>query len=409
MKVMFINHYHLDCNSGIHIFNLANHLTRLGVECSVCVPDHKETVKVLGMSFFNVVNFEEERRNNENKSVDIIHAWTPREVVRLMTEELAGIYQCPYVVHLEDNEEVILAASIGHTFSKLSRLPRKSLDILIPPQLSHPIRYKEFLGKARGISIIMDSLSEFCPPDTPSEVIWAGYEDEIDWALPPDTKLRQQLGIGLDERVVVYTGNVHSVNRQEVFSLYLAIGLLNRRGIRTRIVRTGNDFVPLFDESLEVLKDYCVNLGHVRRSELPAILSLADVLVQPGKIDQFNNYRFPSKLPEYLATGKPLLLPATNIGRYLKDGEECILLRQGHALEITQKLEMLFQNDDLRQKIGAAGRLFAEQNLKWAYSATKLHEFYKRLLVSARDELATRSVQPQPDRNQIEDEMIPSA
>ena len=383
MMVLFINYNHLDTNNGIHVFNLANHLTRLGVECAVCIPDKNDATKKIGTTLFEVIDFDKARRNDQNRKVDIIHAWTPREAIRLMTEELAGIHKCPYVVHLEDNEESILEATFGRSFAKLSRLSRQRLDRIIPPHLSHPMRYKEFLDKACGISVIMDTLQEFCPPDLPSEVIWPGYDDNIDWAPPFDTGLRQRLGIGTDEYVVVYTGNVHFANQLEVSSLYLAIGLLNRRGIRTRIVRTGSDHVQLLDRSLEkVLKEFCINLGHVDRSELPAILSLANVLVQPGKADQFNNYRFPSKLPEYLATGKPVLLPATNIGRYLKDGDECILLQQGHALEIAQKLETLFHDNKLRKKIGAAGRHFAEQNLQWSQSAAKLQAFYQRLLDS---------------------------
>ena len=266
-----------------------------------------------------------------------------------------------------------------------------------PPQfLSHPHRYKEFLGKARGITVLVDTLREFCPSNMLSEVIWPGYEVEMDWAIQPDTRLRKKLGIGLDNRVIVYTGNVHSANRKEVFSLYLAVGLLNQRGITTRIVRTGKNFIPLFDESLEVLKDFSINLGHVKRRELPAILSLADALVQPGRADKFNNYRFPSKLPEYLASGKPVLLPATNIGCYLKDGEECILLQQGHALEISQKLELLWQDKVLGKKIGDAGRKFAERNLRWDQSAEKLHSFYQRLLADIGKDAVAILSQPLP-------------
>jgi glycosyltransferase involved in cell wall biosynthesis len=379
MKILFINHHHLDSNSGIHIFNLANQLTLLGVDCAVCVPEQKEAVKALGKPFFEVVEIDDVRRNKNQWNIDIIHAWTPREIVRLMTLELVEIFNCPYIVHLEDNEDALVSAALGKPISSLNRLSNGKLDEIIPPHMSHPKRYKEFIEGASGVTMLIDSLKEFCPYNLPSEVIWPGYEEEMDWALPPNKMLRQQLGVEPDERVVVYTGNVHNANRSEVFSLYLAIGLLNRKGIRTRIVRTGIDYVPLVGKPLEILKDYCIYLGYVDRKELPNLLSLADVLVQPGKVDQFNNYRFPSKLPEYLATGKPVVLPAANIGRYLKDGEEGVLLQEGHALEIARKLEMLFEEHDIRKNIGDGGRRFAENNLRWADSATKLNNFYKRL------------------------------
>ena len=41
--------------------------------------------------------------------------------------------------------------------------------------------------------------------------------------------------------------------------------------------------------------------GFVPKARLPRLLALADVLVQPGRAGAFNDYRLPSKLPEFLA------------------------------------------------------------------------------------------------------------
>ena len=77
------------------------------------------------------------------------------------------------------------------------------------------------------------------------------------------------------------------------------------------------------------------------RASVPKLTAIADVLVQPGCANDFNDYRFPSKLPEFLAAGKPVLLPRSNLGRFLHDGVECVLLDQGNALDIASKLEAL--------------------------------------------------------------------
>jgi glycosyltransferase involved in cell wall biosynthesis len=75
-----------------------------------------------------------------------------------------------------------------------------------------------------------------------------------------------------------------------------------------------------------------------------------------------------------------VLLPAANIGRIVKDQEEAIVLQQGNALEIAQKLESLFPDRELRRKIGEAGYHFAESKLRWSHSAEILLKFYHRLL-----------------------------
>ncbi|MEW6287167.1 MAG: glycosyltransferase family 4 protein [Chloroflexota bacterium] len=380
MHIVFVNYHHLDSNSGIHIFNLANQLSKRGVTCTVCVPNHKERADVLGNRNFEVQTFEEAKRLMQTERADLIHAWTPRENVRKMVEVLASGYGAPYVVHLEDNEEAILESNLGMPLKTLLQLPEGRLNSLIPEHLSHPIRYRQFLKNAQGVTMVMDTLQAFGPENEAKVVIWPGYEEELQWHRPPDHVLRQRLGIAPQENVVVYTGNVHNANHREVFSLYLAVGLLNRRGVPTRLVRTGTDYVRLHDKHLKMLERYCISLGHLPRTDLPALLSIADALVQPGKADAFNMYRFPSKLPEYLASGKPVLLPAVNIGRFLKDEEEAILLKEGNALEIAQKLEALFPDRPRRERIGEGGRLFAEKNLKWSLGAEKLLAFYENLL-----------------------------
>ncbi len=61
-------------------------------------------------------------------------------------------------------------------------------------------------------------------------------------------------------------------------------------------------------------------------SEVPGYLALADAFVQPGAPDEFNRYRLPSKLPEFLAMGRPVILPRCNIGNELSDRENAMLL-----------------------------------------------------------------------------------
>ena len=93
------------------------------------------------------------------------------------------------------------------------------------------------------------------------------------------------------------------------------------------------------EPELQAIERHVVRVPAQPRSEVPRYMRLADVLVQPGRSNGFNDYRLPSKLPEFLATGRPVVLPATNLGRFLEDGEECILLRRGDALEIAAVIE----------------------------------------------------------------------
>jgi glycosyltransferase involved in cell wall biosynthesis/2-polyprenyl-3-methyl-5-hydroxy-6-metoxy-1,4-benzoquinol methylase len=389
MNVLFVNYYNFNSNSAIHIFHLANQLAEMGLRTKVCVPDRADSVSAIGKPHFAVASFDNVR--SEDWRPDLIHAWTPREIVRRMTEELASRYHCPYVVHLEDNEERIVADNLGIRVADLPNVPSHVLDTRIVPGLSHPFRFREFLANSGGVTALMDRLLEFKPEEVPGQIFWPAYDENLPWASPVDYPARRSLGLRDSDFVLVYTGNSHASNRNEVFSLYLAVGLLNRRGLPVKLVRTGTDDGPILGPTLGELRQHCVELGHLtHHHEVPAVLALADALVQPGAPGEFNDYRFPSKLPEFFATGRPVVLPRTNIGRHLSDGNECLLLDEGHALEIAQKVELLVKNPELRSRIGQAGRTFAERNFNWRSAAEKVRKLYDQ--VQARNPATTPTV-----------------
>ncbi|MUG73943.1 glycosyltransferase family 4 protein [Paenibacillus validus] len=387
MNVLFVNYHDFSSNSAIHIFNFANQLMDMGVDCGVCVPKNKQTIHLIGKAKFEIYDFSDFRKRRihfrDGRGPDIIHAWTPREIVRQFTQKLTNHYECKYIVHLEDNEEAILKATYNMDFEFLTSLPENVVNRIIDKQFSHPLRYKEFLEKADGITTIIDKLFEFKPQHLIGKVIWPGYEEKLFMPRPVDIKLKADLGIPEKSFVVVYSGNVHHSNKKEVYSLYLAVAALNRKGIPVKLVRTGRDFVDFYDDSIRGYKDCFIDLGFVDREMLPKIMSLSDVFVQPGTSDEFNDYRFPSKLPEFFAMGKPVVLPNTNIGKYLSDGNNCILLKKGNALEICEKLEFVFNNMDACEMIGEKGREFAVQNFKWSVNTQVLYEFYMNVLGNA--------------------------
>jgi glycosyltransferase involved in cell wall biosynthesis len=383
VKLVLISHCNFHGNSAMHVFSIANELVTLGAEVVVCVPDSPETVHSHGVPKFLTVDYLQARggaiafRSGENP--DLIHAWTPRELVRKLTEELAGKYHCPYVVHLEDNEEVILKDDLRiAAYEHLYYYPEHLLDSLVSEHRSHPVRYRQFLSKAVGITALMDRLLEFKPEGVPCLVFWPGFDSEFAAINGADTHFRERLGLKDDKYTLVYTGNVHASNVREVQSLYLAAAILHRRGVPIRLLKTGWNFAELNIEP-DLLSQYVKDLGFLARADVPSLLSLADVLVQPGKPDQFNDYRFPSKLPEYLVSGRPVVLPRTNIGRFIADGAEAILLDAGHAEEVASKVQILLDNQELRKRVGEGGRKFALEHLSWAKNVVALSNFYEEI------------------------------
>jgi hypothetical protein len=117
-------------------------------------------------------------------------------------------------------------------------------------------------------------------------------------------------------------------------------------------------------------------LGWVPRSSIRELLAAADVLVQPGGPGPYNDYRFPSKLPEFLASGRPVVTPRTNIGLELRDGVDALVLERGDAADIYEAVVRL-GDAELRARLGEHGRAFALRELRWSKSVDEVEELYR--------------------------------
>ena len=384
--VFFVNYWHFSGPSGIHIHFLANALEAMDISCTACVPRLPDNATTCGDPAYQSRTFTRTfmhaliHRKRLRSGRVILHAWTPRENVRRFTLLLARLIRAPYIVHLEDHEETILANYLGVDVGRTDRLSRQASS-RIPPNMIHPPNHRIFLSKAAGVTCIIENLKNCIPEGVPSITFRPSCESEFfDLPMEPDREKRTKWGFQREDIVISYLGNVHRANAADVESLYTAIGLLNERGKRIRILRCGRDDVPFGPYAESVRKRYAVELGLRPAREMFEYVEAADLFVQPGKRCIFDDNRFPSKIPMSLAGGRPLILPDTNIGRELKDGEECLKLDDGSAEDIADKIERLAASPQLRRSIGAAGREFARKHFSWERSAHQVSAFYREIL-----------------------------
>lgn len=368
-NVLLISHCDFTGNSGLHVYSIASELHRLGLSPVVAVPGNVRSVRDLGSPPFSVLSFRDVRRGRlrfpNGAAVEIIHAFTPRAPVRRLVADVLGVAPCPYVVHLEDNESAIVAGG------------------------SDPERARFFLEAAAGVTVVIERLLELKPEDVPGVVVWPGFDEAV---LSPRTsraEVRLRLGIEPDELVIVYPGNVHASNLEDVRSLFLAVAQLRSSGYRVVLVKTGWDF--LHKSALPALGKGMRSLGWVAREHVPGLLAAADVLVQPGRSSPYNDYRFPSKVPEFLASGQPVVLPRTNIGLHLQDREEALLLDSGSADDVASKVAVLAADSELRAELGRRGRDFALRELRWQRAADAIVSLYQQV---GRSESSLRPFEP---------------
>ncbi len=388
MNVLFFCHDDFACNSMGHIAGFATGLRARGHACAVAIPgDDRTSAQALGTTPpFRPVIFSDTWEHVSQLfpgggRADILHAWTPREHVRRAVELCRrGMPAARLVVHLEDNEDHLSARFVGETPDGLRALSDPELAARLPGHLTHPREAARFLRTADGVTGIVAALAEFSPPDVPFAELWPGVNFRRYHPGPPDPALRAFLGLRADEKVICYPGSSHFANGLEMANLYEAVFALNRSGIPCRLVRTGwdtPDFIDRFDPG-EVSR-HILHLGFVERDRLPGLLRLADVLVQPGEDDAFNHYRLPSKLPEFLASGRPVLMPYANVGLRVQPGREALLLETGQPEEIAAQCRRVLTDPALARRLGEGGAAFARRQFDPAANARGLARFYRKL------------------------------
>ena len=297
--------------------------------------------------------------------------------MRVFAEAVRERYpSCRLFVHLEDNEWHILERFTGRSLRSLKELSTEELDRVVPPNCSHPERAVFFMSQATGITVIIDRLRELAPEGVPAIEIWPSAPEDLFFPRPRRPEDRRHFGIPRSNTVLVYTGNIHVANAHEMRSLYLAVAILNREGHPATLVRAGRDFCRFLGPDESWARAHSVELGQVDHHDIPAVLALADVLVQPGRPDPFNDYRFPSKIPEFLSVGRPVILPRANVGLHMRHREDAWLLDDANGLAIADAVRCIMADPPLYARLAEGAIRFFGERLSWAKSAQKLSSFY---------------------------------
>jgi glycosyltransferase involved in cell wall biosynthesis len=385
MNILFALYGDLISNSAFPLMLHARELQRAGHQCAVAVPVGLDTAPGQDSPPSRGVLFEEALAHPaalfpDARPADIVHAWTPRECVRKFVTAYLAIHPAPLVVYNEDNEDWISRQALGMVGLREDVLLQHSEDVIsqwTAEGLSHVLHYRSFIGLADAAVVIQDKLAPEVPPWVPVTTVMPGVDLDFFSPRPASSELRKRYGLKEGERVIVYNGGLNDFTRPGLETLCRVVGLVAEKGVPCRLLRTGPVPLDFLDRLPSGIAERVTELGILPREALPDLLALADVLVQPGKHDPFEDLRLPGKLPEFFAMGRPVLLPDTNIAGLLQDGIDAIIHRSGTPEEIADRCLELFADPARARAIGEAGRRFAETHFDPKTQAAKLLEVYE--------------------------------
>lgn len=198
---------------------------------------------------------------------------------------------------------------------------------------------------------------------------------------------RRRLGIPADATVALYSGNMGNKQGLEVLA-----------GIARRLAhRTDLHFVFCGEGAgRATLQDACSGLAQVHflplqpAGRFPALLAAADIHLLPQRADAADLV-LPSKLAGMLASGRPVIAtaaPDTELGRLVA---RCgLVVAPGDADALASAVETLAADAPMRQRLGTAGRAWAERHLDREAVLMEL----EAAMLAARGEDVGTTVQP---------------
>lgn len=250
----------------------------------------------------------------------------------------------------------------------------------IPSRIHHQLYIRLFLRKTDGIFVISKSLqsyfNELVKRKIPVKVINM-IVDPSRFAVDVKNHLYSR-------RYIAYCGSMYpSKDGTDILIRAFCDAMKGSETLKdVDLLLVGDTADKSMTGYLNSVIDECQGTGRVvmtgmmERNIVPAILKDAEALVLARPSSKQAEGGFPTKLGEYLSTGKPVIVTDTGeIGLFLKDGYNAFLAEPGSVKSFSGKINRVFGNLPEASKIGLQGRQLVYGEFNYLEQAKELETF----------------------------------
>jgi len=386
MKILFVLYGNFTTNTAIPLSQFARELTLLGHECVIAIPSEINTATLCDttgfkpMLYSEVLDQEGEIFSNDSRA-DVIHACTPRIGVQKFLQSYLVRWPTPLTIYLEDQEPWIAKNYLGLSDQEISELTDDEISQKTPESLSHYYESAWLISLADLVMVIQERLADFAPKFMPISVIPMGVDlEKFHPEIAPITKWSYFNSNDDDHKVIVYHGGLNQFTQSALLDLCQAIDLMNEAGTRCILVRSGPNPINFWDLLHSRVKPFIFEVGVLDRNEIPSVMALADIYVQPGRHNSFEEYRLPGKVPEFFAMGRPVILSCAGIADQFENGVDAILLKEGNPEEIAAECIKLFKDPIKSRALGVRARAIALERYNMKIQEKKLESSYEKAI-----------------------------
>lgn len=142
-----------------------------------------------------------------------------------------------------------------------------------------------------------------------------------------------------------------------------------------------NGFSMLKEKVLNLnLENRVIFAGRVEREQLPMMLSASSILVLARPYSKQAEGGFPTKLGEYLATGRVTIVTSVgDIPDFLTHGVNALLAEPGSVDDFAHNIQYAIENCETANSIGERGRQLAHDVFDYRVQGARLLEWIKTI------------------------------
>jgi glycosyltransferase involved in cell wall biosynthesis len=201
---------------------------------------------------------------------------------------------------------------------------------------------------------------------------------DVDRIVPlPKAQARDRLGLPAGGKIMGFLGTF----QRDLDLVIRSLALVREEIPETRLLVVGTPYgwTREFAAGLGVA-DACIEAGRCPDDLLPLYLAAADVHVLPLRDNLANTTRWPNKMGEYMASGRPTVVhDVGDVAEVVRTN--CIgLVADRNVEDFAAKTAAILRDGDLAEEMGKRARRLACSRYSWDAMAARLEQIYQGLL-----------------------------
>ncbi len=195
-----------------------------------------------------------------------------------------------------------------------------------------------------------------------------------------DSSLAESLGIGKDDKVIVFMGTLYDFSGLDNIIKKFSIFKTKVSNVKLLIVGGGPALQNLQNLiKTKKMESHVKITGFIPQNKVPRYIALADVCINSFQVNYVTDSILPTKILEYFACGKPVLsTPLSGTKEILPNEDFGIVYAE--TQNFVDVLLDLLQNKEKLNRLGEKGYSYVKENHDWENLSKQLLEEFQNVI-----------------------------